>query len=144
MVLTIRGHGSQSLENFIINQKMVNAALIVPLLALLARASTIREWMRIGMTLMAIIAMEYDMEPRTLGFSELNTIPSRNIAFYLLSRLRKKLHHSIVLRVHLKLALIQSLNRLFACLVLCSVLDWASWLHILGMDIWGVKIWLLN
>ena len=50
------------------------------------------------MTLMAIIAMEYDMEPRTLGFSELNTIPSRNIAFYLLSRLRnapsQTLHHS--------------------------------------------------
>ena len=50
------------------------------------------------MTVMAIIAMEYDMEPRTLGFSELNTIPSRNIAFYLLSRLRnapsQTLHHS--------------------------------------------------
>ena len=77
---------------------MLNAALLVPLLALLVRARTIRERMRIGMTVMAIIAMEYDMEPRTLGFSELNTIPSRNIAFYLLSRLRnapsQTLHHS--------------------------------------------------
>ena len=71
---------------------------------------------------MAIIAMEYDMEPRLLGFSELNTIPSRNIVFYLLSRLRnapsQTLHHSTcsLLRI-ITVGSDSELNRLCACLV---------------------------
>ena len=65
---------------------MVNAALLVPLMALqplLARAQTTREQMRIGISLMAMIVMEYDLEPRTLGLSEFNMIPSSNLAFWL-------------------------------------------------------------
>ena len=130
---------------------MVNAALLVPLMALqplLARAQTTREQMRIGISLMAMIVMEYDLEPRTLGLSEFNMIPSSNLAFWLF-RDWGMLHLKRCITVpvlYLELAMLQSLNRLFTCFVLCSVLYWASRLHIWGIGTqgMGVKIWVLN